>query len=128
MAGYYAADGSMNVTVVDGLTRTGIYAADGSINVVLAPGGTYVGAYHPCGAWWVTVSLGTLTSIRAPDGSLYVSDASTQGGISENSGQPVTVVTGTLFDPVVKSFLLLNDNTSFLLFDDNTSKLILASN
>jgi hypothetical protein len=126
MAGIYAADGSMNVTVVDGLTRTGVYAADGSRNVILAPGGTYVGAYHPCGAWWVTVSLGTLTSIRAPDGSLYVSDASTQGGISKNSGQPVTVVSGTLFGS--NAFLLLDDNTSFLLLNDNTSKLILASN
>ncbi len=72
MSGLYAADGSMNVTVVSGLSFTGLYAADGSINVIISPGSSFVGAYHPCGAWYVTVSPGTLVPIRAPDGSLYV--------------------------------------------------------
>lgn len=89
----YATNGSLNVTVVDGTTRTGVYAADGSINVILAPGGTYVGAYHPCGAWYVTLSPGTLVPLRAPDGSLYVT---TSNPPSTNSGQPVTVVSGSL--------------------------------
>jgi hypothetical protein len=91
---FYAADGSMNVTVVDGLSYTGLHAADGSINVILAPGGTYVGAYHPCGAWYVTVAPVEVTRpnpIRAPDGSLNVSVSP-----YTNGGQRVTVVSGSL--------------------------------
>ncbi len=91
---FYAADGSMNVTVVDGLSYTGLHAADGSINVILASGLTYVGAYHPCGAWWVTVAPTPSTypnPIRAPDGSLNVSETP-----YTNGGQRVTVVSGSL--------------------------------
>lgn len=91
--GKYAVDGSWNITVVDGLSYTGIQAADGSFNVIVAPGGTYVGAYHPCGAWYVTVSPGTLVPIRAADGSMYVIEAAAP---STNTGQPVTVVSGSL--------------------------------
>lgn len=91
--GFYAPNGSMNVTVVDGSTYTGYYAADGSVNVVVAPGGSYVGASHACGAQYVTVSPGTLVPRRAPDGSLYVV---VQAAPSNNSGQPVTVVSGSL--------------------------------
>ena len=54
----YAADGSWNVTIVDGTTLTGIYAADGSINVVEVDGTTLTGLYAPCGAWNVFVSTG----------------------------------------------------------------------
>lgn len=91
--GYYAANGSINISVVDGSTYTGLMAADGSVNVVVSTGSSYVGAYHPCGAWYVTVSPGTLVPLRAPDGSLYVSTA---GMPSTNQGQPVTVVSGSL--------------------------------
>lgn len=87
----YANDGSINVTVVSGVTYTGIQAADGSLNVITAPGGSYVGAYHACGAAYVTVSPGTFVPIRAPDGSLYVTTTSTL-----NTGQRVTVVSGSL--------------------------------
>lgn len=87
-----AADGSINVTVVDGTTHTGIYAADGSINVVLATGSVWVGSSHPCGAWWVTVSPGTLVSANAPDGSLYVQ----QSPYNSDSGLKVTAVSGSL--------------------------------
>jgi len=90
--GKFAANGSYNITVVDGSVYTGLYAADGSINVVKTDGSVYRGAYHPCGAWWVQLTPGTLVPIRAPDGSLYVNDAS----LYINSGQPVTVVSGTL--------------------------------
>lgn len=90
---FYAANGSINVSVVSGTSYTGGYAADGSMNVILAPGSSYVGAYHPCGAHYVTLSPGTLVPIRAPDGSLYVT---TTGGMPPiNSGQPVTVVSGS---------------------------------
>lgn len=90
---YYAANGSVNVTVVDGSVYTGLYAADGSINVVKATGSVYVGAYHPCGAKWVTLSPGSFVGVQAPDGSMYVNDT---GSVSTNSGQPVTVVSGSL--------------------------------
>ena len=91
--GLYAANGSMNVTVVSGSTNVGRYAADGSLNVIVSPGGSYVGSYHPCGAAYVTVSPGTLVPVDAPDGSMYVTVASAP---STNSGQPVTVVSGSL--------------------------------
>lgn len=96
---YYAADGSINVTVVSGSALTGLYAADGSINVIESSGSTLAGAYHPCGAWYVTLSPGTLVSIRAADGSLYVQ----KSPYTNNSGQRVTVVSGALgvpLDPV----------------------------
>lgn len=92
--GYYAADGSMNVTVVAGSSYTGLHAADGSINVILAPGGSYVGAYHPCGAYYVTVAPAAPTRpnpIKAPDGSMNVSETP-----YTNGGQRVTVVSGSL--------------------------------
>lgn len=91
MAGFQANDGSWNVSVVTGAARTGLYAADGSFNVVQANGASYVGAYHPCGAWWVTPSTPGVHPLRAPDGSLYV----TQTPFT-NSGQRVTVVAGVL--------------------------------
>lgn len=91
---FNAADGSINVTVVSGSSYTGIYAADGSMNVIAAPGNAYVGSMHPCGAAYVTVSPGTLVPLRAPDGSLYVTNA---GMPSTNVGQPVTVLSGNLF-------------------------------
>ncbi len=71
----YAADGSLNVTVVDGNSLTGLYAADGSINVVEAPGGTYVGAYHPCGAWYVTLVTSGVVGYYAADGSMNVAES-----------------------------------------------------
>lgn len=90
MSGYYAADGSMNVTVVSGTTGTGLYARDGSINVVKSSGSAN-GAYHPCGALWVTVATSGGHPLRAPDGSLYVSESP-----YTNGGQRVTVVSGSL--------------------------------
>lgn len=89
----YASNGSLNVTVVSGSTFTGLYAADGSMNVVVSPGTSFVGTYNPCGAWWVTVSPGTLVPIYAPDGSLYVTQSAPP---STDTGQPVTVVSGSL--------------------------------
>lgn len=90
---YYAANGSINVTVVSGSSYTGLYAADGSLNVFKAPGGSYVGLHHPCGALYVTVTPGTLVPYYAPDGSMYVN---TTSSTNIDSGQPVTVVSGSL--------------------------------
>lgn len=96
---FYATDGSMNVTVVDGNSYTGIYATDGSINVIKSPGSGYVGSHHPCGAHWVTLYPGSgIVPLWAPDGSMYVND--TTGPPAKNQGQPVTVVTGTLHPSV----------------------------
>lgn len=88
--GWYATDGSMNVTVVSGSSLTGTMAADGSVNVIASPGNTWAGAYHPCGALYVTVQTSGQSSIRAPDGSLNISQSSYQEGT-----QPVTVVSGS---------------------------------
>jgi hypothetical protein len=99
---YYAADGSINVTVVSGSSYTGLYAADGSINVIASPGNTYVGLYAPCGAYYVTpVTDTSLRQFYAPDGSMYVTNTGMPG---KNQGQPVTVVSGTLFGPPPTGF------------------------
>jgi len=95
---FYAADGSWNVTVVDGSTYTGLYAADQSLNVIKSDGSTYVGSYHPCGAQYVSTNTSGLVSFYAPDGSIYVTNT---GMPSTDQGQPVTVVSGSLFGPVV---------------------------
>lgn len=92
--GLMAANGSINVTVVDGTTYTGLYAADGTMNVIEATGTVYLGATHPCGARYVALSPGTLVPVDAPNGAMYVSQAT--AAPSTNSGQPVTVVTGVL--------------------------------
>lgn len=86
MTGIRAADGSFNVTVVDGDTPVGIHGVDGSLNVI-DDGGTNTGAYHPCGAFRVTVASSGEVG-RAPDGSAYVSEDGT-------SGYKVTVVSGS---------------------------------
>lgn len=93
----YNTDGTINVTVVTGASFVGLYAPDGSINVVKDTGSTFVGLEHPCGAWWVTPV--TDTSIRtaySPNGSLYVTNT---GMPLRSQGQPITVVSGSLFGP-----------------------------
>lgn len=92
MSGVYAADGSLNVSVVSGSSFTGVYAPDGSINVIKAPGGSFVGAYHPCGAWYVTLVTSGAVGYYAVDGSMNVmlSPYSASGAVR------VTVVSGSL--------------------------------
>lgn len=85
----YAADGSWNITIVDGTTLTGLIAPDGSINVVASDGSANVGITHPCGAMWVTES-DVATSRYAADGSLNV----TTDGTSKSASQKVTIVAG----------------------------------
>jgi hypothetical protein len=95
----YATDGSLNVTVVAGSFYTGIYAADGSLNVIASPGTGYVGLFHPCGAMYVTPVTDTnFHSYYALDGSMNVTNT---GMPHKNQGTPVTVVSGSLFGPVV---------------------------
>lgn len=109
MSGVYAADGSLNVTVVDGSTRTGLYAADGSINVVLSPGSGFVGLYHPCGAYYVTLVTVGPANYYAADGSMNV----TQSPYITTGATRVTAVSGSLnpitsnWTPIGLSLLLL---------------------
>lgn len=86
----YAADGSFNVTVVDGTTLTGLYAANGSINVVERDGTTLTGLYHPCGAWNVVVSNGSTLGTYHPCGAFNVSVSPYQ-----YNAVKVTVVSGS---------------------------------
>lgn len=92
MAGIYAADGSTNVTVVDGTTLTGLYAADGSFNVVVSKEISPIGVYAPCGALNVTLVTEGNTGRYAPDGSLFV----TESPYGADGAIRVTAVTGSL--------------------------------
>jgi len=90
----YAADGSLNVTIVDGTTLTGLIAPDGSRYAVVSDGSAFVGVTHPCGAMWVTnAPTGGYVSLNAPDGSLYVAETRRDGAMH------VTVLSGSLGDP-----------------------------
>ena len=89
MAGLYAADGSINVTVVDGTTYTGLYAADGSWNIIKSDG-THFGYYHPCGAMLVTVA--TSSTLHTDQGGTYVQESP----YPYSAPMKVTVVSGTL--------------------------------
>lgn len=85
-----AADGSYNVTVVDGEDLVGLFAIDGSMNVVISD--EELGAiYHPSGAIRVTVAGAGQVPYYAPDGSLYVTESPYETG-----GTKVTVVAGSL--------------------------------
>lgn len=90
MAGLYAADGSWNVTVVDGATRVGRYAADGSLNVTQQGAGSRpFGLFNKCGA--MNVTLVTVSSPNeAADGSMNVATNGVKGV------QRVTLISGVL--------------------------------
>lgn len=94
MPGAYAADGSLNVTVVSGSALTGLYAADGSLNVVLAPSPVtaFKGAYHPCGAWYVTLVTSGVCGYYAADGTMNVA----QTPFTAKGAVRVTAVSGSL--------------------------------
>lgn len=86
----HAADGSLNVTVVLGVSYTGLFAADGSINIVQVSGGSYTGIYHACGAYNAFTAT-TNVGYYAPCGALNVSlVASNKPGTVK-----ITVVGGT---------------------------------
>lgn len=69
----YAADGSTNVTVVDGSAPVGWQAADGSLNVFQVDGSDWVGAYHSSGARNVIVTTSDQEVMAHPSGAVYVS-------------------------------------------------------
>lgn len=103
-----AADGSTNVTVVDGSTYVGTTAPDGSLNVILADGTVRAGAIHNSGAWNVTVSDGSSMSMKAPDGSLYIQESP-----YTSNGQKVTVVSGSLDDSLL-SVVFLDESSDIV--------------
>ena len=95
-----AADGSINITIVDGTTITGLHAGDGSVNSVIAPANPNppntnppLGINHGCGAQWVTrAPASTVVGKRAADGSLYVDTTP----YTATGAERVTVVSGVL--------------------------------
>lgn len=94
MAGIYAADGTINVTVVDGTSRVNTYAADGSLNVQVSPGTGWVGIFAPCGALYITPYEGAgPTTYYAADGSVNMKET-----LSPFGGMRVTVISGALAD------------------------------
>lgn len=111
MFGVYDPSGRINVTVVDGLTRTGFYASDTSWNIIPTDGVIRVGTYHPCGAIWVTdvTDINSVFGAYAPDGSLYVTTTNIPTGALR-----VTVVSGSL-NPSSGFFFLLNTGSHILL-------------
>lgn len=68
MSGFYADDGTVNVTIVDGTTAVKLQAADGSLNIIESDGNEGP-LQHPCGAIRVTNANGD--RVHHPDGSWY---------------------------------------------------------
>jgi hypothetical protein len=91
----YAADGSFNVTVVDGTTLTGIYAADGSFNVYIVDGTTLTGLYHACGAYNVYISDGDIVSVVHPCGAMVMSQDPYVPGTVKATGLGTVIVLDT---------------------------------
>jgi hypothetical protein len=72
--GRYSASGALRINLVSGTAYVGLYAADGSMNVVDVTGvsiSTYGGLYHPSGAIRGRTAPTTLSGLQAPDGSYY---------------------------------------------------------
>jgi hypothetical protein len=91
--GFYADDGSWNITLVAGSTLVGRYAADGSQNAVAASGASWVGLHHPSGALNVTLENTGVVGFYAPDGSMYVTNNGANNGATK-----ITVVSGSFVD------------------------------
>ena len=87
----YAADGSINITVVDGNSYVGRYAPNGSMNVVVTDGSTLTGLHHRSGAMHVVNTNSNVLSAQHPSGGIYVSDST-----YANGSLRVTVVSGSL--------------------------------
>lgn len=98
----HAANGSINVSVVDGLTKVSSTAANGSMNVVslTAPIQTspQVGVYHASGAFNVVLNNSTTTNIGsyARNGAYNVSTNAGSSVRDPNGALRVTVVAGAL--------------------------------
>jgi hypothetical protein len=94
----YAADGSINVTVVNGASLTGVQAPNGSYNVVVSDPDTLCGLYHSCGAFnVVTAPDGSFVGRIAANGAMYV----TEDPDRKDGAVRVTVLSGSLGDEPV---------------------------
>jgi hypothetical protein len=93
MAGLYAADGSYNVNVVDGLTFVGRQGANGALNVFQVNGVAVVPYQHVSGAINVFRSTGGEGN-QHPSGAWHVSSTGT-GGYKHNTNT-ITVLSGSL--------------------------------
>ena len=92
MAGLYATNGSLNVTVVLGAANVGRYAPDRSMNVFQPNGLAWAGNNNKCGAM-------NVTKVTAGQAHRYAKDGSTNVTISPfvaNGAQRITVVAGVL--------------------------------
>lgn len=87
----YAADGSLNITVVDGTSRVGAQASDGSLNVIQVSGSSLVGTQHSSGAFNVVNTDTAGIAGQHPSGALLISDSPYANGTKR-----VTVVSGSL--------------------------------
>lgn len=110
--GVYAADGSINVTIVDGLSVVGAYAPDGSWNVIESDG-TVGSLRHPCGALRVTFVNGlSVVGQYAADGSLNVIEsagASPVGYYHPSGATNITIVDIVL---AAESILVIDEMTA----------------
>lgn len=84
----YNANGSINVTVVNGSALTGLYAADGSWNVVIRDGNSLTGLQHPCGAFNVVVATNQLGLYHRSGAMLVTEDLTNNGGPQHVDGLP----------------------------------------
>jgi hypothetical protein len=95
--GFYASDGSVRVTLVDGVTYVGRYASDGSINVTLDTAG--FGIYHPSGAIRGTNVPSGATGIYASNGGYYFEGLATASelllGFTEPDGFTIDFLSNT---------------------------------
>ena len=87
----FAADGSLNVTVVDGNSYTGAQAADGSLNVLVVDGTDYTGLLAGCGAVNVIAAVADSNSYFHPCGAWYISESPYYTGAVK-----VTVMSGSI--------------------------------
>lgn len=117
MSGLYAADGSINVSVVSAGSYSGLYHNDYSWNVI--PSTTGFGYVDPpTGAIRVTLTAVPVNSIYAPDGSMYVSVSPYIGNTRH-----VTVVNGsfnTVTTPVLALISVVGNAVSLSIDVDNT--------
>lgn len=90
MPGFYAADGSWNISAETAANNRGKQAGHGGLNMSKTSAGG-VGIHGPSGQMRITYTATNVNSRYAPDGSLYVTTTPYVQG-----AQRVTVVSGAL--------------------------------
>ncbi len=90
MAGLYAADGTININVVNGATFVGYQGSNGGLNVVQVNGTVNVPLQHVSGAINVFNALGGEEKHQHPCGARIVTNSGKHNAIG------VTVLTGVL--------------------------------